>query len=99
MKLREKILEVGVENIMFMVPMRPLNRIAFITFTSSNDPESLVPCVIDESKYHVFDNYKIGVKSMDNRFGKESFYLTDMEYLIKDGTIKMYVLSKDWVCV
>jgi hypothetical protein len=99
MKLREKILQVGVENIMFLVPMRPLNKVFFMSFTSSNDPESIVPCVIDESKYQVFDNYKIGVKSMDSKFGKQTFYLTDMEYLIKDGNIKMYILSKDWVSV
>jgi hypothetical protein len=89
-KLVEKILEVGVKSCMFIVPMRPVRTILFISFTSSSDPEFDVPAVIDESRYRLEDNYKITLKSTLPGFSKTHFYICDLERILETGRVKMY---------
>jgi len=92
MRLQEQILKAGIENCIFLVPMRPLNTVfGLISYTSSSDYEIIVPARITEDRYKICDNYKITLKSDYERFGKEHFYLTDLESLIKSGTVEFYV--------
>lgn len=92
MNLKEKIEKAGIENCMFLVPMRPVNTyFGFISFTSSSDPEFIVPAKINEDRYKVSDNYKITLKSIYEKFGKEHFYISDLESMISSGTIQFFV--------
>ncbi len=92
----EKLIDIinknGIENIIFLAPMRPLHKVfGLIAYTSSTDKQIVVPAKIDESRFKVKDEYKITLKSIYEQFGKEHFYVSDLEHLIKDGIIKFYV--------
>lgn len=89
----ELIRKYGKDNLVFFVPMRPL-RTAFglFKYTSSSDDETMVLCKIVEERYKLQDNYKIELNSRDPRFGKESFYITDLNSLINSEVISVYGL-------
>lgn len=92
--LREKIEEVGIENCMFLVPMRPVrNYFGLISLKSSNDPEIIVPAKITEERYKLKDDYKITLKSIYDGFGVEHYYISDFESSIEDGYIEFFVRS------
>jgi hypothetical protein len=94
MNLKEKIENAGIENCMFLVPMRPVRTyFGLISLTSSSDPEIIVPAKITEERYKLKDNYKISLKSIYDIFGKEHYYVSDLESLISSGTIEFYVRS------
>lgn len=82
----------GIENCLFMTPMRPVNQIMFIRYKSSSDPEVTVPCRIDEDRYKIEDNYKITLKCTYPQFGKEHYYMSDLAQLIDQGHIELYTL-------
>ena len=94
MNLKEKIEKAGIENCMFLVPMRPVRTyFGLISLTSSSDPEIIVPAKITEERYKLKDNYKISLKSVYDSFGKEHYYVSDLESLISSGTIEFFVRS------
>jgi len=80
---------IGKDNIRFYVPMHPLEGCFFIQYTSSNSPEYLVECYIDETRYKVDDDYKITLKACDERFGCKHYYICDLETHIKAGIISI----------
>jgi hypothetical protein len=82
MNLIKEILEVGIDNCLFLVPMRPLNTILGFSFTSSSDPEFVVTAKITEERYKVSENYKLTLKSTMDGFGKNQ------------GIIEFYVKTK-----
>ena len=94
MNLKEKIENAGIDNCMFLVPMRPVRTyFSLISLTSSSDPEIIVPAKITEERYKLKDNYKITLKSVYDGFGYDHFYISDLESLIKSGTIEFFVRS------
>ena len=94
MNLKEKIEKAGIEKCMFLVPMRPVRTyFGLISLTSSSDPEIIVPAKITEERYKLKDNYKITLKSVYDSFGKEHYYVSDLESLISSGTIEFFVRS------
>lgn len=94
MNLKEKIESAGIENCMFLVPMRPVRTyFGLISLTSSSDTEIIVPAKITEERYKLKDNYKITLKSVYDGFGSDHFYISDLESLIKSGTIEFFVRS------
>ena len=94
MDLKEKIEKVGIENCMFLIPMRPVRTyFGLISLTSSSDPEIIVPAKITEERYKLKDNYKITLKSVYDGFGSDHFYISDLESLISSGTIEFFVRS------
>ncbi len=94
MNLKEKIEKAGIENCMFLVPMRPVRTyFGLISLTSSSDPEIIVPAKITEEQYKLKDNCKISLKSVYDSFGKEHYYVSDLESLISSGTIEFFVRS------
>ena len=79
---------------MFLTPMRPVRTyFGLISLTSSSDPEIVVPAKITEERYKLKDNYKITLKSVYDGFGSNHFYISDLESLIKSGTIEFFVRS------
>lgn len=83
--------EFGTENVIFFIPMKPLKTIFGFSYTTSSDPDFFVPAVIDPtSRYKVEENYKITLVSTLDGFGHKTFYISDLEDLIKNGSIKMY---------
>jgi hypothetical protein len=90
MNLKDKILEYGIENCLFLVPMKPTRSILGFKFTSSDDSDIIVPCIITEERYKVADDFKIQLKCIYESFGKESFYTTDLKLLINSGRINFF---------
>ena len=46
-----------------------------------------VKCKVDESRYKIEDGYKVTLKALDESYGKEDYYQTDFESLLKSGLI------------
>jgi len=90
-KLTDQILEAGIENCLFLVPMPPVRSIMGISYTSSDDEQHIVPCTIVEDRYKVEKNFKITLQSMYEGFGRDHFYISDLSSLIKSGTVTMYI--------
>ena len=84
----------GINNCMFLVPMKPVHTMCGIAYTSSNDSDSLVPAEITEDRHKVHDNYKITLSSIYKRFGKNHYYFSDLKLLIDDGTVQFFVKHK-----
>lgn len=85
------------KDLLFLVPMRSIRQILFIRYTSSDDPEVLVPCRITEKFYKVKDNYKVELEAIDEYkevFGSEKFYISDLNNLIKEGIVQAFVQVK-----
>jgi hypothetical protein len=90
-QLQKIINENGIENVMFMVPMKPIRTMSFISYTSSQDDDVIVPCKINEDRYKINERYKITLESIYPQFGKEHFYQGDLVYLIEKDIIKVFV--------
>ena len=90
-KLFERIKEEGIDKIVFHVPMRPLNMFPGfpMAWTTSSDPESIVPCKISTKRYDPFEKYKITMQSMIAGFGADHFYLGDFVQLLNRGIISI----------
>jgi hypothetical protein len=95
MKVQEAVKLFGVDSLLFLVPMLPLKEFLGISFTSSNDTESVVPCIINEERYKLSANHKITLKSVYKEFGKEHYYISDLDSLIESGSIRMFINSND----
>lgn len=80
----------GVDKLRFEVALRPVRRFIF-NYTSSNDPEVKVLCKIVEERYKLKDNYKIELRAENQTFGKQAFYLTDLNSLINHGSIRVFI--------
>lgn len=92
MNLQEKILNAGIENCLFLVPMRQVRTVfGMFPHTTSSDPEIIVPAEISEKRYKLSDNYKITLRSMYKEFGQEHYYLSDLNLMIERGTIQMFI--------
>jgi len=90
-QLIKEITVIGIKNCMFMIPMRPIRTyFGLISLTSSNDPELIVPTRITEDRHKVLDNYKIELASDYPGFGKKSFYVSDLQSLIRRGNIEFF---------
>lgn len=92
MSLKEKILKAGIENCLFLVPMKPVRTVfGLISYTSSSDQELVVPAEISEKRYKLSDNYKITLRSMYKSYGQEHYYLSDLNLLIEKGIVQMFI--------
>jgi hypothetical protein len=95
-ELLQYIMNQGIENVRFMVPMRPVTDYGFVKLTSSSDEPVVVECRIDESQYKVEDGYKVTLKAIDERFGYDHFYVLDLVSLIQRGYIKIKGGDEQW---
>lgn len=50
------------------------------------------PFEIIEDRYQLSNNYKIGLKSLDRDRSNDSFYISDFNVLVKQGSIKLYLI-------
>jgi hypothetical protein len=95
MKLKELIAKHGVESVLFFLPMSPIQTVfGLISYTSSSDPQIKMLCSINEDRYKVKDGYKITLQSIEQfpRIrGKEHFYISDLESIIKDGNCEVLI--------
>lgn len=91
MNIKQAISLYGVSSIKFFVPMRPIRSVVGIEYTSSSDPEFPVLCEIVTDRYKPEEGYKIEIKSVYQGFGKEAFYISDFESMIRHGSVKMFI--------
>lgn len=96
----------GKNKVRAIINLRPLNvYCGLIAVTSSSDPEVPILCEVDEKRYEVEEGYKIGwkpiapfaPKGIKNYlhdvpgFASETFYQSDFDSLVKQGSIKVFV--------
>ena len=86
----------------YFVLMHPLEGMIIpgygaLTYTSSNTREKWVECEIVEERYSLLDVYKIELRSIEEGYGKETFYIEDSLSSLKNG----YIVKKepDMECV
>jgi hypothetical protein len=92
MKLLPLISRYGIVDLMFMVDMLPIRTVAgLISYTSSSDAPVTVPAKINSDRYDPLGGYKITLKSIYPGFGSEHFYLSDLEGMIDDGRVRVFV--------
>jgi len=77
----------GEDNVLFMVPMRPIRTLCFIAYTTSSDEPVTVPAKIENLAYE----NKVTLKSVYEGFGKKRFYKQDLCEMIKSGVVEYYV--------
>jgi hypothetical protein len=92
--------EYGAKNVRFYLPMNPLEfagLIPGIAFTSSNSPKQVVECEIYEGRYKISENYKIELRAVNRVYGKESWYIMDLDTALRyqDSRIRVYILHGD----
>lgn len=90
--------EYGVKNVVVILPMSPLQYVGFIpgiALKSSNDELQLVTAFIEEDRYKVEDDYKITLAANDARYGREHFYICDLNNLIRNSGYRVCVLNED----
>jgi hypothetical protein len=80
----------GVENIIAIIPLRPIHNVLIINYTSSDDEPVKIPCKIIETRYKVESDYKIEFQSMIQGYGKESFYMSDFTQLLRQNYIQIF---------
>jgi len=93
-RIRRIVAQHGIDNLLFLVPLRPLRKILFIQYTSSSDEPILVPCKLVEKRYKISDGYKLEVQPIEDYekvFGSRTFYQSDFYHLIDDAVIKQFV--------
>ena len=107
MDIKELVAEYGIRNLRFFIPMHPIEMagiIPGIAFKSSNSPEVMVECAIDESRYPIAEGYKITLVGLGEnriRYGKEHFYQSDFTSMLRDSTLRgddryrVYVIDGD----
>ena len=77
----------------YFLLMRPLEGLGYRTTLSR---EKWVECVITESRYKIDDGFKIELMALDERYGKERFYIEDfLSYLTSGHIIKN---DRDYEC-
>lgn len=104
--IREVIKTHGKSKVRALIPLRPLQvYCGLIAITSSSDPEVPILCELDESRYKVEENYKIGWKPIapfapqklknflhdTPGFASETFYIMDFNSNVQRGTFKVLV--------
>lgn len=99
-KIKELVAEYGAKNLRFFIPMRPLEYVGLIpgiAIKSSNTPEQLVECELNEDRYSIADNYKLTLRAINMAFGQEHFYITDFESLMARNPerYKVYAITID----
>lgn len=62
-----------------------------IVMTSSDSREKWVECVVVEEKYKLEDGNKVELRSIEEGYGKEEFYIEDFISLEKQG----YIVKKE----
>lgn len=99
MTLVELAMEYGVRNLRFFAPMSKLQYsgiIPGIAFRTSNTPEDIVECVINESRYKVLDGYKITLRAVNPEYGQDHYYQSDLESILRTRPdYKVYVVTID----
>ena len=100
MDLQDLVNEYGVKNIRIFHPMRRLEYVGLIpgiAFRTSSSQYEMVECEIVETRYKVDDGYKVTLKAVDESYGLEHFYQSDLETSIHTNPdhYRVYYVSID----
>jgi len=75
----------GVENVRFIIPVKRLQQILMIAFTTSDQPETAAVCKIVEGfNRTVLDNYKYQLQPIAHENASETFYVSDLVSLMRE---------------
>jgi hypothetical protein len=81
----------GADNLRFAMLMRIPRNFMFMKYTNSSDPEFLQICRITESRHKLKDNYKISLEPENKEISAEHFYISDLNLLIEQGSVRVFV--------
>jgi hypothetical protein len=70
---------------LFLVQLLPLRDMGLFMYSDSSDKRAQVPCVVEQSRYSLADNYKIELVPTVPGFGRQSYYLTDFAQMLREG--------------
>lgn len=85
--LTQIIIENGIENIYFLINVQTPR-----SLNCGNLVGMLY--IIDETRYKVSENYKLGLKPIYDRFNHEYHYIGDLEKMINRGDVKLLVQTE-----
>lgn len=89
--LEAAVAEYGAANLLIIFPCRPLRHVlGLFGYTSSNDPEVMLPCKIKETRYAVSEGYKIDLDPMYEGYSCRSHYLSDVNGMIAEGRVQVF---------
>ncbi len=83
----------------YFVLMHPIELYGPVAIKSSGTREKWVECVIVEESYKVDDGYKVELRSIEEGYGKETFYQEDFISLLNSGSVVVKKEAEDMVCV
>ncbi len=72
-------------------------------YKSSSTREKWVECEIVEENYKLVDEYKIELRSIEEGYGKETFYVDDFishvnnGYIVKKTSPDMHCVEEHWI--
>ena len=90
--------EYGVKNLRFFTAMPTQQFVGIISGIAIEGDESslaITECTVDESAYKVADGYKITLKAVDSDYGRNSFYISDLNTLIHADQVVVCVVTED----
>lgn len=98
--IQQAVEEYGVPNLRFFIEMQELQWLGIfpgLAIKSSDTPYSMQECAIVEDRYKVADDYKITLAAINPVFGKEHYYLSDLNQLMHDhpDKFKLYAVDID----
>jgi hypothetical protein len=80
------------EDLLFLVPLRPIRTVlGLVSYTSSSDGELLAPARITQERYKIKDRYKVTLKPIYSGLETRHFYISDLESLIRDGQVQVFI--------
>jgi len=91
MYLSERILEIGIENCMFIIGLKPLEEVIFTSYASNDEEETIMlPTKINENRYKIKDNYKITLECIIPGFNKLHLYQQDLKLMLEMKQATMF---------
>jgi len=72
--------------------MSKLNNVFGICYKSSSDKQKMVECTVEPyTIFKIKEGYKVVLKAIDENYGSESYYVSDLVSLVNEGRIKAII--------
>jgi len=80
------------QRIRLYAPMSKLNNVFGICYRSSSDKEKIVECTVEPyTIFKIEEGYKVTLKAVNEEYGSDNYYVSDLLSLIREGRIKAVI--------
>ena len=90
MDVKTLVKKYGKKNVIFGLPMAKSTLSLLLTNKKDIETKEIL-CEIVETRYKVSEGYKIELAPINTNFNNETLYQSDLESIIRDGHLKVYV--------